>query len=105
MKFRLTFLPGFFIIAPSLTVSNSFPSQKLAELKSSYGKLLRQVGAVTTIPMILAAGPLVGYWMGGWADQHFGTDPWGKVIVLLLGFGASLKQVVTIIQRLIKEEE
>ena len=60
---------------------------------------------VTTIPMIFIAGPLVGYWIGGWADHHFGTDPWGKIIVLLLGFGASLKQVITIIRRLIKEEE
>ena len=71
----------------------------------TYGKLFRQIGLVTTIPMIFAAGPLVGYWIGGWGDQHFGTDPWGKVMVSLLGFGASLKQVITIIRRLIKEEE
>ena len=71
----------------------------------SYGKIVRQVGMVTTIPMIFAAGPLVGYWIGQWGDSHFGTDPWGKVVVSLLGFGASLKQVITIIRRWIKEEE
>ena len=81
------------------------PSQKLLRLKPTYGKLLRQVGVVTTIPMILVAGPLVGYGIGTWLDRHFGTDPWGKVVVLLLGFGASLKQVVSIIRNLIKEEE
>ena len=71
----------------------------------SYGKLLRQVGMVTTIPMILAAGPLVGYWIGRWGDLHFGTDPWGKVVMALLGFVASLKQVVGVIRRWIQETE
>ena len=69
----------------------------------SYGKLVRQIGVVTTIPMILVAGPLVGYWIGQWGDSRFGTDPWGKTIVALLGFVASLKQVITVIQRWIKE--
>lgn len=74
-------------------------------LPLSYGKILRQVGLVTTIPMIFVAGPLVGYWIGQWIDGRFGIDPWGKVVVSLLGFVASLKQVVTIIQRSSKETE
>lgn len=71
----------------------------------SYGKFVRQIGTVTTIPMILAAGPLVGYWIGQWMDGRFGTEPWGKILVSLLGFVASLKQVITIIRRFIKETE
>ena len=71
----------------------------------SYGRVVRQIGLVTTIPMILAAGPLVGFWIGQWGDMRFGTDPWGKVFVSLLGFAASVKQVVSIIHRWIKDEE
>ncbi len=71
----------------------------------SYGKLVRQIGVVTTIPMILAAGPLVGYWIGQWVDKRFGLTPWGTVIVSLLGFAASLKQVISVIQTWIKETE
>lgn len=71
----------------------------------SYGKLFRQIGIVTTIPMIFAAGPLVGYVIGAWMDRSFGTEPWGMVVLVLLGFAASLRQVITIIQRWIKEEE
>lgn len=71
----------------------------------SYGKLIRQVGVVTTIPMIFAAGPLVGYGIGYLVDQRLGTDPWGKMIVSLLGFAASLKQVVRVIRRWIQEQE
>jgi len=55
--------------------------------------------------MLFAAGPLVGYAIGAWVDAFFGTDPWGKVLTALLGFAASLKQVVAIIQRWIKESE
>lgn len=68
------------------------------------GKLVRQIGTVTTIPMILAAGPLVGFWFGQWIDRRFGSEPWGTVIVALLGLIASVKQVIQIIQRWIKEE-
>jgi len=71
----------------------------------SNGKLVRQIGTVTTIPMILVAGPLVGYWIGQWGDSHFGTQPWGQIVVALLGFIASLKQVVGIIKRWIRETE
>ena len=71
----------------------------------SYGKLVRQIGIVTTIPMIFAAGPLVGYGIGYFVDQRFGTDPWGKMIVSLLGFAASIKQVVRVIRRWIQEQE
>ena len=55
--------------------------------------------------MIFAAGPLVGFWIGQWVDKSLGTDPWGKIVLALLGFGASLKQVIGVIRRWIKEEE
>ena len=71
----------------------------------AYGKLVRQIGVVTTIPMILAAGPLVGFWIGQWVDGRFQTGPWGMVGLSVLGFVAGVKQVVTLIKRLIKESE
>lgn len=71
----------------------------------SRGKLVRQIGLVTTIPMIFAAGPLVGYWIGQWIDRWLKSDPWGTVILALLGLIASVKQVVQVIQRWIKENK
>lgn len=70
----------------------------------SYGKLVRQIGIATTIPMILAAGPLVGYWIGQWVDRRFGSEPWGVVILALLGLAAGIKQVVHVIRQGINEE-
>lgn len=74
-------------------------------MKSSDGKFLRQIGLVTTIPMIFAAGPLVGYWIGREIDVRLGSDPWAKVVVSLLGFVASWRQVITVIRREMKEED
>lgn len=54
--------------------------------------------------MVLAAGPLAGYGIGYWLDGRFGTDPWGKVLLSLLGLAAGFKQVVEIIRRSSKEE-
>jgi len=54
--------------------------------------------------MILAAGPLVGYWLGQWVDGRFGIKPWLTTVLALLGLVASVKQVVHIIRQLINEE-
>ena len=53
--------------------------------------------------MILAAGPLVGYWIGQWVDRRFGIAPWGMVIFALLGLAAGTKQVIEIIRRINEE--
>ena len=53
--------------------------------------------------MILAAGPLVGYWIGQWVDWRFGIEPWGMVILVLLGLAAGTKQVIEIIRRINEE--
>ncbi len=68
------------------------------------GKFVRQIGIATTIPMVLAAGPLVGFWIGQWIDRRFGSEPWGVVIVALLGLAAGIKQVVHMIRQGINEE-
>lgn len=71
----------------------------------SYGKLVRQIGLVTTIPMLFATGPLVGFWFGSWIDQKFASDPWGKTLLALLGFAAGIKRSIEIIRNWTKENE
>lgn len=66
---------------------------------------MRKIGQVTTIPMLFVAGPLVGFWFGAWIDQKFTSDPWGKTILALLGFAASIKRTIVIIKDWTQEEE
>lgn len=67
--------------------------------------MVRQIGKVTTIPMIFAAGPVVGFFIGQAFDTHFHTDPWGKTGFALLGFIAGIKQSISIIKDFNNEAE
>lgn len=53
----------------------------------------RQAIVLTAIPMVLVAGPLVGVLIGSYLDGKFGTGPWIMIVFLILGAGASIKQV------------
>jgi len=59
---------------------------------------IRSIGVVTMIPMVLAAGPLVGFLLGYWLDLKLGTDPWGKTMASLAGFVASIRQTIRLIK-------
>ena len=66
---------------------------------------LRQVGLLTTIPMVLLAGLLVGFFFGSLVDRSFNTNPWGKVVLSALGIIASIKQTIGLIQDATKDNE
>lgn len=70
--------------------------------KDIYCKL-KQIGYVTMIPTVLAAGPMLGFFIGNFIDSKFKTAPWFLVIFVLLGFGASIKETIRLIQRAKKE--
>jgi F0F1-type ATP synthase assembly protein I len=65
--------------------------------------LVRNIGTIVTIPMVFVAGPVVGFLIGNWIDEKWQTDPWAKVVLSLLGFIASIKQVIELIKRTTKE--
>ena len=60
---------------------------------SETGKQARDIGTYTIIPMMMIAGPLVGYLLGkGW-EKLFGGEPWPAVVGLLVGTVAAFRQV------------
>lgn len=63
---------------------------------------LRITGLVTNIPIMLAAGPVLGYFLGSWLDAKLGTQPWLMVVLALLGFGAGVNGTIRIIRTLQK---
>ena len=60
--------------------------------------LVRNVGMIITIPMVFAAGPIIGFLIGNWIDGKWHLDPWGKTVFSLLGFIASVRQVIRLIK-------
>ena len=65
--------------------------------------LVRNISVIVTIPMVFVAGPVVGFLIGQWIDQKWSIDPWAKTVLSLLGFVASIKQVIELIKRTTKE--
>lgn len=70
-----------------------------------HNPLFRNIGIVITIPMVFAAGPVLGFLIGYWVDERFQTDPWGKTILSLLGFVASVRQVIQLIKTATKNSD
>ena len=52
-----------------------------------------------TVPTLLAASILVGFFLGQWADDKFGTEPYLMLVGLGLGFGAAARQLYILVQK------
>jgi F0F1-type ATP synthase assembly protein I len=57
------------------------------------GRQARDIGTYTIIPMMMVAGPLVGYLLGKGCEGMFGGEPWPGVVGLLVGLVAAFRQV------------
>lgn len=66
------------------------------EEKNSY-RLFRRLVLLTTIPVVLLAGPVIGFYIGDYIDKKLNTAPWFMIIFLLLGFAASVRQIIILI--------
>ena len=62
-------------------------------------RFIRQVGLLTTIPLMLLSGPLIGFLVGNYIAKRFGTATWFMVLFVCLGFVASIRQTIAIIKK------
>ena len=76
----------------------------MAEKKEVVYSQLKQLGALTVIPIVLLVGPLVGFFIGGWIDQKFRLYPWFTVLFLILGFVASGREVTRLLKQVLRDE-
>ncbi|MEW6050316.1 MAG: AtpZ/AtpI family protein [Candidatus Zixiibacteriota bacterium] len=60
-----------------------------------------QISLLAAIPAILVAAPLVGFFIGRWADQKLGTEPYLVIGGIVLGFFAAGREIY----RLVKKSE
>lgn len=57
------------------------------------------------IPFYLVGGVGVGFWMGGWFDAKFGTEPRIRVVLMILGAFAGMRSSWQIIRRISASED
>ncbi|HEX7879007.1 MAG TPA: AtpZ/AtpI family protein [Candidatus Eisenbacteria bacterium] len=65
---------------------------------------LRQVGLLTTIPLLLLAAPVVGYLIGLKLDHWFKTSFW-VWIFCAIGMVAGIREVIAILKKATAESE
>lgn len=59
---------------------------------------IRQIGILTAIPFVMLAGPVVGYLLGNWLDGMLGTEPYLMIILIILGFVSSGREIYRLIK-------
>jgi hypothetical protein len=61
------------------------------------GKLIRDIGTYTIIPMMMVVGPVLGWWIGHLIEDRWGGQPWPSVIGALFGLVAAGRQIYLIL--------
>jgi ATP synthase protein I len=57
------------------------------------------------IPTLLVVAPLVGFFLGRYADRWLKTTPWLTLVGLVMGFVSAGREIYFIIRRVQAEEE
>nr|MEE4266615.1 AtpZ/AtpI family protein [Candidatus Krumholzibacteria bacterium] len=70
-----------------------------ARFDDKTGRQLRDMGSYTLIPMLMLAGPAVGYGLGWLVEKQWDIKPWGMVIGVLLGLAAGFQQIILLLKK------
>jgi F0F1-type ATP synthase assembly protein I len=67
------------------------------------GARVRSASMAFLIPSLLAAGPMVGYFLGRWIGGLFDKSEAGGVVGVLVGLVSGIREVVRLVRRMGKE--
>ncbi len=67
--------------------------------KGEKGRVAKQLALLTAIPAILIAAPLIGFFIGDWADSKAETAPLFTILGLIFGFAAAAIEIQVLIKR------
>jgi ATP synthase protein I len=67
--------------------------------KSKPNRDLRQVSLLATVPAMLVAAPLVGFFIGKWLDGKFDSEPTAMIIGVILGFASAGLEVSYLVKK------
>ena len=72
--------------------------------KNAFFAQVKQLGVLTTIPIILLVGPIIGFVLGGWLDRKAQSYPWFTIIFITLGFIASGREVFRLLKQVTRDD-
>ena len=68
-------------------------------------KQIKIIGLISFIPLLLVAGPLAGYFTGDYLEKKLHWPASTLLIAILLGFIASIAEIVRIVKFCLKEDK
>ena len=77
----------------------------MAEKKDAFYTQVKQLGVLTTIPIILLIGPAIGFFLGSWIDRKAHIYPWFTIIFVFLGFAGSGREVFRLLKQISKNDQ
>ena len=77
----------------------------MSEKKDPVFSQVKQIGALTAIPILLVLGPLIGYSIGNWVDQKMNWYPWATITMLIMGFVASGREIFSLLKQVWNAEK
>jgi len=69
--------------------------------KEELYKKIKIGGMISFIPIILATGPLAGYFIGDYIEKRFDLPSYAAFICIGAGFAASILEVARIIRKVL----
>ena len=66
---------------------------------------VKQIAALTAVPIILLVGPISGYFIGDWLDKKFLLFPWCTIGFLVLGFVAAGREIFRLVKQVSQEDK
>ena len=70
-----------------------------------FGEPTVLLGILTTVPIVLLLGPVIGFFVGDWIDRKIHCYPWVTIIFIGLGFVASGRETVRLLKEVLKDDE
>jgi len=65
--------------------------------------LARRAALATTIPFLMAVGPIAGWFLGEWIGRRAGHPEVGALVGLAVGLGAGGRQAYLITRQIVRE--
>ncbi len=77
----------------------------MAEKKDAFYTQVKQLGILTTIPIILLVGPAIGFFLGSWIDHKVHNYPWFTIIFVFFGFVAAGREIFRLLKQIAKDDQ
>jgi len=85
-------------------MQKNIPGARVERLTKVY-KWIKIGGLLSFIPVIMAAGPLAGWFFADFLEKRFGFPDFTAVICITIGFIASIRETIRIIRIALKTEK